>query len=313
MGRGEPEKADPTALPPIGWWSILKRAVLRVKDEGGLDRAAALTYYALLAIFPAFIALVALVGVLGDQSTVDEVLDGIESIGSEQAAEAFPGPAESVVDQKSAAGSLLGFGLIAALWAASGYVNAFTRAMNQAWQVEEGRPFWKLRPYVVLLTLLFLLGGALVLTGAAISGDLAVQVGGWVGLGDTAVAVWNIAKWPIMLAIVILLVALLYWATPNIRQPRFRWLSPGAALAIVAWLVASAGFGFYVANFGSYNATYGALAGLIVLLVWLWITNAALLVGAHVDVELERERELRAGVKAAKRQIQLPPREPAGA
>jgi membrane protein len=301
----------PTDMPARGWWRALKRATLRFKDENGADRAAGLTYYGLLSIFPAFIAVVALVGVLGQQSTVDEVLDGVASVGSEQAAEAFRGPAERVVEQKSAAGTLLGLGLLGAVWAASGYVGAFGRAMNAAWQVEEGRPFWKLRPYMLILTLGILIGSAIVLAGAAISGGVARRAGEWVGAGDGAVTAWDIAKWPVLLAVVVLMVALLYWATPNIRQPRFRWISPGAGLAIVTWLVASALFGLYVANLGSYDATYGALGGIVILLVWLWITNVALLIGAHVDVELERERELRAGRKNARRRIQLPEREPA--
>lgn len=304
-------QASSDDIPPVGWWQVLLRAARRVKDEEGLDQAAALTYYSLLAMFPAFIALVAIVGVLGQQSTVDGVIDGIESIGSEQAAEAFRGPAQSVVDQKSAAGTLLGLGLLTALWAASGYVGAFARAMNRAWQAEEGRPFWRLRPYLLGLTVVLVVASALVVTGAAISGGLARRTGRAIGLGDEAVLAWNIAKWPVMLVIVALMVALLYWATPNVRQPRFRWLSPGAGLAILVWIVASAGFGIYVASFGSYNATYGALGGVIVLLVWLWLTNVALLVGAHLDVELERERELRSGLAAARERIQLPAREPA--
>jgi membrane protein len=164
---------------------------------------------------------------------------------------------------------------------------------------------------MLILTLGILIGSAIVLAGAAISGGVARRAGEWVGAGDGAVTAWDIAKWPVLLAVVVLMVALLYWATPNIRQPRFRWISPGAGLAIVTWLVASALFGLYVANLGSYDATYGALGGIVILLVWLWITNVALLIGAHVDVELERERELRAGRKNARRRIQLPEREPA--
>lgn len=291
---------------------MLVRSVQRFRNEDAGDRAAALTYYGLLALFPAFIALVALVGVLGGQSTVDEVLDAIESVGSAQAAEAFRGPAESVVQQKAAAGALLGLGLLGAVWAASGYVGAFTRAMNAIWQKEEGRPFWKLRPYQLGLTLVLLIGAAVVLAAVAVSGSVADRVGGWIGLGDQAVTAWSIAKWPVLLLIVVLMVAVLYAATPNVDQPRFRWLTPGAALAIVTWLAASALFGLYVSTLGSYNATYGTLGGVVILLVWLWITNVALLVGAYVDVEIERERELDAGHVAAREEIQRPHREAPG-
>lgn len=299
-------------LPERGWAGVIVRSVQRFRHEDAGDRAAALTYYGLLALFPAFIALVALVGVLGGQSTVDEVLDAVESVGSEQAAETFRGPAESVVEQKAAAGALLGLGLLGAVWAASGYVGAFTRAMNAIWQKEEGRPFWKLRPYQLGLTLVLLIGAAVVLAAVAVSGSVADRAGDWIGLGDQAVMVWNLAKWPVLLLIVVLMVAILYAATPNVDQPRFRWLTPGAALAILTWLVASALFGLYVSTLGSYNATYGTLGGVVILLVWLWITNVALLVGAYVDVEIERERELDAGRTAAREEIQRPHREAPG-
>jgi membrane protein len=180
--------------------------------------------------------------------------------------------------------------------------------MNRVYEIREGRPVWKLRPVMLLVTLVSVILVALVLLGLIVSGPVAQSVGNVVGLGSTAVTVWNIAKWPVMLAVVVFLVALLYYATPNIKQPKFRWLSIGAVVAIVVWIVLSAIFGFYVANFSSYNKTYGSLAGVIVFLLWLWLTNLALLFGAELDAELERGRELQAGV-AAEKSVQLPPRD----
>ena len=180
--------------------------------------------------------------------------------------------------------------------------------MNRIYQIDEGRPVWKLRPLQLVLTLAGIILVALVLIGLVVSGSLAESIGDVIGLGDTAVTAWNIAKWPVMLAIVIALVAVLYYATPNVKQPKFRWMSVGAAIAILTWLVASVAFGFYVANFGSYNQTYGSLAGVIVFLLWLWLTNLALLFGAEVDAELERSRRLQAGI-AAEESLQLPPRD----
>jgi membrane protein len=194
------------------------------------------------------------------------------------------------------------------VWSASGYLGAFMRASNAIYEVEEGRPFWKLRPLQVALTLVGILALAFVLIGLVVSGPVAEAVGKAIGLGDAAVTIYSIAKWPILIGVVMLLFAGLYYAAPNVKQPKFRWISPGGALAVVLWIAASAGFGFYVSNFGSYNATYGALGGVITFLVWMWITNIAVLLGAEFDAELERERELRAGIKAQD-EIKLPPRD----
>jgi len=158
---------------------------------------------------------------------------------------------------------------------------------------------------MILVTAAVVVLAALVVLGLVVSGPLATAVGNALGLGATVVTVWSIAKWPVMLAMVSLIVGLLYWATPNLKRPGFRWLSIGAAFGILVWIVASLGFGFYVANFSSYNKTYGSLAGAVVFLLWLWLTNIALLFGAELDAELERSRELQAGI-AAEEQIQLP-------
>ena len=235
------------------------------------------------------------------------LLDLVRSLGQGGAADQLRGPITQMT-QTHSAGFALVLGLLGALWSASGYVGAFGRALNRVYQVDEGRPAWKLRPLQLLLTLVGVIAVALVLVGLVVTGPLAQAVGDTIGLGAGAVTAWNIAKWPVMLAIVVVLVAMLYHATPNVRQPRFRWVSVGAAIAILVWVVASVAFGFYVANFGSYNKTYGSLAGVVVFLLWLWLTNLALLFGAEVDSELERSRELVAGIEA-ERTLQLPPRD----
>ncbi|MDF2830375.1 MAG: putative ribonuclease, partial [Mycobacterium sp.] len=184
----------------------------------------------------------------------------------------------------------------------------FGRAMNRMYEIEEGRPFWKLRPLQLVLTFGGLVLAALVAFMLAVSGPVAKSIGSAIGIGDAGLTVWNIAKWPLMLIAVVLAVAILYYATPNVKQPKFRWISIGAGLAIITWIVASVGFAIYVSNFSSYNKTYGALAGVIVFLLWLWITNLALLFGAELDAELERGRQLQAGLPA-ERELQLPPRD----
>jgi membrane protein len=299
----------PTDLPRRSWWSVLKRTVREVRDDNLTDWAAALTYYAVLALFPALVALVALVGLFGSYpQTTDALLDIVDDIGPESAVETFRGPIEEVVRQKGGAGALLGVGLLGALWSASGYVGAFMRASNVVYETEEGRRFWKLRPLQIGITLVMVIVAALVGASVALTGPLARSVGDVIGLGDTAVTLWNIGKWPVIALIVTTMFAFLYWVGPNVRQPSFRWITPGGVLALVTWLVASAGFALYVAFFGSYNKTYGSLGGVVIFLVWLWLTNLALLVGLEFNAELERGRELALG-QPAEDELQLPPRE----
>ena len=210
--------------------------------------------------------------------------------------------------QSSAAGFGLVIGIVGALWSASGYVGAFGRAMNRIYAVPEGRPFWKLRPLMMVITLGAVVLAGLVAIGLVVSGPVARAVGDAIGLGDAAVTVWSVVKWPVLLLLAALAVALLYYSTPNVKQPRFRWISVGAGVAILTWVIASALFGLYISQFSNYNKTYGSLAGVIIFLLWLWITNLALLFGAELDTEIERGRQLQAGI-AAERDIQLPLRD----
>jgi membrane protein len=299
----------PTDLTKPSWGYVLKKTAREFSKDQCTDLAAALTYYAVLALFPAFIALLSIVGLVSDgPKTVDTLLDILRQIGAGTAVDTIGPTLQKMAAADQAAGFAFVLGLATALWSASGYVGAFGRAMNRMYEIREGRPFWKLRPVQLLVTLIGLVLVAAVAVALVVTGPAADAVGNALGIGSTAVTVWNIAKWPVILAAVVLVVAILYYATPNVKQPKFRWISVGALLAIVVWIIASALFGFYVANFSSYNKTYGALAGVVVFLLWLWITNLALLFGAELDSELERGRELQAGIEAEKT-VQLPPRD----
>jgi membrane protein len=291
-----------------GWRYTAKAAFAEFQRDQCTDLAAALTYYSVLSVFPAILALVSLLGLVGQgESTTTTLLDIVRQLGQSQVADQLEGPINQLVGAQGA-GLALVLGLAAAIWSASGYVGAFGRAMNRVYQVDEGRPIWKLRPVVLLITVALVLMAALVLIGLVVSGPVAQALGDAVGLGDLAKTIYGIVKWPVMLGLVVVMVAVLYHATPNVRQPKFRWVSVGATVAILGWVLASVAFGFYVSNFGSYNKTYGSLAGIIVFLLWLWITNLALLFGAEIDAELERARELQAGIEA-ERTLQLPPRD----
>lgn len=304
----DPRKPDdPTEVKKPGWKYTFKSALAEFSRDQCTDLAASLTYYAVLSLFPGLLALVSLLGVFGQgQSTVDAILDLLSQAGVN-----VDSQWESVLTNMVTAGGAglaLFTGIAGAVWSASGYIGAFGRALNRIYQVDEGRPFWKLRPLQLGLTVIVGALVAVVLMGLVVSGPLVQSIGDKIGIGDTGQTIFNIAKWPIILGIVVLIVALLYHATPNVKQPKFRWASVGAAIGILVWVVASAGFGLYVANFGSYNKTYGSLAGVIVFLLWLWLTNLALLFGAEVDSELERARQLQAGI-VAEETLQLPPRD----
>ncbi|MBA3422312.1 MAG: YihY/virulence factor BrkB family protein [Thermoleophilaceae bacterium] len=305
--HGDDQPSDPTDLPKRSWAAVFKRAAKEFQDDNITDWSAALTYYSVLSLFPALLVLVALLGLVGGQRTTQALLDIVNQLGPGSAVETFRPAIEGVINSKGGAGALFGVGLAGAIWSASGYIGAFFRAANSIWEIEEGRGPAKLIPLRLAVTLLMLILVAVVVFALVISGPVAEAVGNVVGLGSTAVTVWSIAKWPVLLLIVSGLVAFLYYVAPNARLPGFRWVTPGGILAVLLAVAASAGFGFYVANFGSYNATYGALGGVIVFLLWLWIINNALLFGSELDAELERSRELHAGMDAEE-ELQLPPR-----
>jgi len=290
------------------WWPVLKRTVGEFRDDNLTDWAAALTYYAVLAIFPALIVLVSILGLVGESAT-QPLIDNLGTVAPGPAKEIFTNAIENLQGDQGAAGVLFVVGLLAALWSASGYVAAFMRASNAIYDMEEGRPIWKTLPVRVGLTIVLLVLLALSTIAVVLTGGLSEKVGDLIGLGSTAVTVWNIAKWPVLLLVVSFMFALLYWAAPNVKHPGFRWISPGGVIAVIAWLIASGAFALYVSNFGSYNKTYGALGGVIVFLVWLWISNIVILLGAEFNAELERERAIEDGMRPADKEPFAEPRD----
>lgn len=299
---------SPTDLDTRSWTSVVRTTFREFLHDQCTDLAAALTYYAVLALAPALLAIVSVLGLVGDgEQLVEDLLTTLRDVGPPSTADTLE-PILHRLTENSGAGLTFVLSLVLALWSASGYVAAFSRGMNRIYEIDEGRPIWKLRPLLLGITVVLIVIAVLVVVAVVLSGDLARSIGSTIGLSDVTVTVWNIAKWPVVLLLVIAAVAILYHATPNVRQPKVRWLSPGAIVAVVVWLLASLGFGFYVANVGSYESTYGSLAGIIILLLWLWLTNVALLFGAELDAEIERGRQLQSGIEA-ERTIQLPPRD----
>jgi membrane protein len=293
----------------FGIFATLKRTATEFMEDNLTDWAAALTYYGLLSLFPALIAMVSLIGLVGDpKETTSTLTEIITSIGPASAAETFSGPIESIASNQSTAGFALVAGLAVALWSASGYVGAFMRASNVIYETPEGRPFWKLRPLQLAVTLVMVVLMTVLALSLVLTGPVVEAVAEPIGIGDTAVTVWNIAKWPVMVALFLLMIAVLYYASPNVRLRGFKWVTPGSLVAIVVWAIASAAFAFYVANFGSYDKTYGTLGGLVALLVWFWISNLAILFGHQLNAERERSLEIEEGRPRAEREIQLEPR-----
>ncbi|MGI8624765.1 MAG: YihY/virulence factor BrkB family protein [Solirubrobacteraceae bacterium] len=293
-----------------GLFPTLKRTFKEFSEDGMTDWAASLTYYGLLSLFPALIALVSIIGLVGDpQTTTKTITEIVTKISPGASADTFAGPIKSITSNKSASGILFVVGLATALWSASGYIGAFSRASNVIWETPEGRGFFKLRPLQVLVALIMILLSAGVLLALVLTGPVVSAVAGPLGIGSTAVSVWNIAKWPVLLIVVILMFGVLYHFSPNVKMPGSKFVTPGAVVAVVLWIVASSAFAFYVANFGSYDKTYGTLGGVVSLLVWVWITNCVLLLGMELNAERERSVELEAGVPRADREIQLEPRD----
>ncbi len=285
---------NPTDLPARSLVRVLKRTLSQFSDDKLPTWAAALTYYAVLSIFPALLALVSILGVIGPSAT-QPLIDNLSSVA--------PGPAKDILtsalkDLESAKGAstfALIAGLAAAIWSASGYIGAFMDAANTVWDAPEGRPIWKRVPLRVAVTCVMLLLLSASALAVVLTGPLARSIGDLVGLGSTFVTVWGIVKWPALVLVVSFMISLLFWAGPNVKQPGFPWVTPGGVLAVILWIAASLLFAVYVANFASYNKIYGSLGGVIVFLIWLWITNLIILLGAEFNSELERSRQIAAG------------------
>lgn len=284
----------PIGLEGAAWFAALKRTVKEFRDDKLTHWAGALTYYAVLSLFPALLAVVSLLGLIGERA-IQPLLDNLTELAPGPAREIVIGALENVQGAGGAASVALVLGLVVAIWSASRYINGFIDAANAVWEVPEARPIWKKLPLRFGITLLMLVLVAITALAVVFTGPVAQQVGNLVGVGGTALDVWSIAKWPVLLLLVSFMIAVLYWLAPNVEQPGFRWVSPGSAVAVLTWIAVSLLFALYVANFGSYNETYGAFGGVAVFLIWLWLTNIAILFGAELNAELERGRQIRAG------------------
>jgi membrane protein len=304
--HAEPE--SPTDLSKRSWFAVLKRTVHQFGHDNLTDWAAALTYYAVLSIFPGLVVLTSVLGLLGPDK-IQTVIDNVNQIVPGQGREILVGAIKELSGSRGLAGPLAVIGLLGALWSASGYVGGFMRAGNAIYGMPEGRPVYKVLPLRILLTIGIVALLAVCAVGVVATGTVARRIGDLVGLGPTGVLVWEIAKWPVIALLVSLAFALLYWAGPNVKQPGFKWLTPGGLLAVLLWVLASAGFALYIANFASYNKTYGSLAGVIVFLVWLWISNLAVLLGAELNAEIARGRSVEAGREEGEQEPFLPPRD----
>ncbi len=293
-GWNEQSPAEkPTDLPKKSWGGVLKRTMKEFKEDNLTDWAAALTYYGVLSIFPALLALVSVLGLLGS-STIKPLIDNLGSLAPGAARDILNSMLTQLQSGQGKAGLALIIGIAVALWSASGYIAAFMRAANAVYDIGEGRPVWKTLPTRLAITLVVIVLLAAMAVGVIFTGTLAKKTGEVLGVGDTAITVWNIAKWPVLVLLFSLVLALLYWAAPNVKRG-FRWVSPGSILAVIIWIIASALFALYVANFSSYDKTYGSLAAVIIFLIWLWISNIAILLGLEFNAELERGRALEAG------------------
>jgi YihY family inner membrane protein len=284
----------PTDLPKRSWGAVLKGTLKEFKNDELTDRAAALTYYSILALFPALLALISLLGVVG-QSASQQVLDSIQNLAPGAARDVLSNAVQQMQGNAGVGSVMAIVGLLIAVWSASGYVAAFIRTANAVYDVPEGRPVWKVLPVRVGVTVVLMVMAVVSAVIVVFTGGLAQEIGNVLGVGDTALTVWSIAKWPVLVVLVTTMIAILYWATPNARVRGFRWITPGSFLALVIWMIASAGFALYVANFASYNKTYGTFAGVIIFLVWLWITNLAILLGLEFDAEMARQRAVAGG------------------
>ena len=292
MSQRQPN--SPAELGKRSIWPVLKRARAEFSDDDVTDLAAALTYYGVMAVVTGLIVLVAIIGLLGGNS--HQLTTQVTTVAPGSAAKVIQTLIRQAEAHHSGAGAAALAGLVVALWSASGYVAAFMRAANRVYDVGEGRPIWKTVPTRLAVTVFAVVMLVVMAALVVVTGSVARTVGDAIGVGGTAVTVWDIAKWPVLVVLISVLLAVLFWAAPNAKQSGVKWISPGGVLATIVWLVISAAFALYVSDFSSYNRTYGSLAGVVVFLVWLWLTNVSLLFGLELNAELERERKIAQGL-----------------
>lgn len=306
--RSKPQRF--TDIRPDAWRQIAKRTFDQFRADGVTNLAASLTFRTVLSLFPGLIALVALLGVLGEYpQTFNAILDILRQLVPQSTVQTVSGTVRGIITNKGGAGALLGVSLAGTVWAASGYVGTFSWAANVIWEAKRGRSWYRQWPFNFAVTVIALVVAAVLLVALVLSGPIASAVGKQLGIGSTALRIWGIAKWPVIVVLATMMINGLYYIAPNVRPPKWRWLTPGAVLALTAWVLTSVGFGFYVGNFGSYNKTYGTLGAFVTFLIWAWLGNIALLLGIEFDSEIERERELISAQPGAEERIQLPLRQ----
>ncbi|GAB2532054.1 YihY/virulence factor BrkB family protein [Nocardia heshunensis] len=293
-----------------GWFEAARRVFATVWSNRLTDWAAALTYYSVLSLFPGLLALTAGLALL-DPAAIDSLVSTIRDLGPSNGTGLLIDSLGQLRGAHAYSGPLAAVGLASAVWTSSGYIGAFIRASNALYGVEEGRAVWKTLPLRLGLTIAVGSAVAVCAIGLVVTGGIANRVGRWIGGGNATVSIWNIVKWPVLALLVSLVCALLYWAAPNVRQRGFRWLTPGSFLAVLIWAAASAGFTVYAGHFSSFNKVYGSLGGAVVFLVWLWLTNLAVLLGAAFDAELARGALIAEGHSPTEEPV-LPPRDAPG-
>jgi membrane protein len=290
------EKVDgPTELPRPSLLAVLKRSRAEFRNDHLTTLAAALTYYAVLAVVPGLVVVFVALGFFGGDIT-NRVVTQVNDVAPASSGQFVHSLMTQARSHKTGTGVMAIVGVAIALWSASSYVNAFRQASNVIYGIGEGRPAWKTVPLRLGVTALAVAIMVVCAVIVVVSGSIARAVGNAIGAGHAAVLVWSIVKWPILLILVSILLAVLFWASPNAKQAGIKWVSPGGVLATVIWIVVSAAFAFYVTNFSSYNKNYGALAGIVIFLIWLWLTNLALLLGAEVNAELDHAKAIAEGL-----------------
>ena len=292
--RSASPEHGPLGLPKQSWPATAKRTLQEFLDDQLTQWAAALTFFGVISLFPALLAMVALLGLIGAPA-LEPLIANVGELAPGAARDITLGALRSIESASNTSGRSFALAVAVALWSASAYVGAFIPAANVVWEVEEGRPLWKKLVVRMALTIVLLLLIVATALTVLLTGPIAQRLGDLLGMGNAAVDLWQVAKWPFLALVMMLLLAILYWAAPNVRHPGWRWVLPGSVLAVAVAIIASAGFTLYVANFGEYNATYGSIGGVLVFLLWLWLTNIAILLGAEFNAEIERARALRAG------------------
>lgn len=277
--------------------AIIKRTLRSFYDDQMTHHAAALTYYGLMSLFPALLLAISLLGLFGQYpATYDAIMGYLREVAPRSVLVPLDSSLRSALQSKDTAATAVAISVLVALYGTTGVLEAARRALNVVFEVKGGRSF--LRRKVIDVASTFVLGALVIvsLVMVLVGGGFAEDLLGFLGLGSSAAQAWNIARWPGALAVAMLVFALIYYVTPDVQQRAFRWVTPGAAVGVLLWLVVSFGFSTYVSHFADVNAVYGAFAGAIVLVAWLWLTNVALLFGAELNAEIERENELAEGV-----------------